>query len=63
MKMENMKNVTFKIDGNTLVITCDLSAAGELSASGKSRVIASTKGNAEVAPGVKLGLNLYRPGK
>ena len=47
--------------GKRLVIEVDLSAAGEPSKSGKSVVIASTKGNkAILEAGVVLGLNVYR---
>ena len=54
------QNVQVKVEGQTLTITCDLSAAGVASASGKTLVIASTRGNAQVVEGVYLGLNLYR---
>ena len=47
--------------GKRLIIEVDLSAEGEPSKSGKSVVIASTKGNkAIIAAGVVLGLNVYR---
>jgi hypothetical protein len=57
-----MQNVTTSVSGKTLTITVDLSQAGEPSATGKSLVIASTKGNHSVdgAPEFTLGLNLYR---
>lgn len=54
------QNVKVKVDGATLMITCDLTAAGITSASGKTLVIASTRGNAAVSEGTYLGLNLYR---
>jgi len=56
-----MNNVTLKTDGNILTITVDLSKRNGLSSTGKSQVIASTKGNAELPghPGVKIGLNVY----
>ncbi len=57
------ENIEIKVQGNTLVITVDLSKTYGLSASGKSEVIASTGGNISV-PGrdeVKVGLNVYRP--
>lgn len=56
-------NVDMKVQGNTLVITVDLSKTFGTSASGKSEVIATTSGNISV-PGrddVKIGLNIYRP--
>lgn len=55
-----MQNVQVKVTGSKLVIECDLAQSGQPSASGKTLVIASTRGNQEVAPGVKLGLNLYK---
>jgi hypothetical protein len=57
------ENIEIKVQGNTLVITVDLSKTYGSSVSGKSEVIASTGGNISV-PGrdeVKVGLNVYRP--
>lgn len=57
-----MQNVDLEIRGGKLVITVDLDAAPQMSASGKTEVIASTRGNARV-PGdraVFLGLNVYQ---
>jgi len=56
-----MQNVKFEVNGKVLTISVDLDAAPVLSASGKSNVIASTKGNQPV-PGTDVicGLNLYR---
>lgn len=55
------QNVDVSKTGNKLTITIDLSHKGQPSASGKSVVIASTRGNAFLADaGVSLGLNLYR---
>ena len=59
------QNIRMEVQGETLVITIDLSKAFGLSGSGKSVIIASTGGNIEV-PGreeVKIGLNVYRPQK
>lgn len=56
-----MFNVSAKLSGTTLVITCDLSKAVVASKSGKSAVIASTQGNVPLDGGLRLGLNLYRP--
>ena len=55
-------NVALKVKGTTLTITIDLNQAGEPSKSGKSTVIASTRGNATIPshPDLRLGLNLYR---
>ena len=59
------QNIRMEVQGETLVITIDLSKAFGLSSSGKSVIIASTGGNIAV-PGreeVKIGLNVYRPQK
>jgi hypothetical protein len=50
-----------QIKDGKLVITVDLSKQFGPSSSGKSRIIASTEGNASV-PGreeIKIGLNIY----
>ena len=60
-----MNNVEYTIKGSTLTITIDISQEGEESSSGKSIVIASTKGNKQIdaKKGLVLGLNLYKPAK
>ena len=57
-----MRNVTMARQGNTLTITVDMSVNLGPSASGKTRLIASTEGNATVdgPEGAKIGLNVYR---
>lgn len=57
-----MQNVKMEVKGNKLVVEIDLTAQGVKSASGKSTVIASTKGNVSVpgADGLKIGVNCYR---
>lgn len=55
-----MKNVEIKIEGSTMTITVDLSKTFGPSKSGKTTVIASTEGNQPVAPGVFVGLNVYK---
>jgi hypothetical protein len=55
-----MDNVTVAVEGSKLILTIDLSQPGSVSASGKTTVIASTRGNAQVAPGVYCGLNVYK---
>ena len=47
-------------DGKTLVLTIDLTGDEGASGSGKSQVVASTRGNITVG-NVKVGLNVYRP--
>ena len=59
-----MENVEFEVlDSNRLVIQVDLNHRGDISASGKTRRVASTQGNVGVkdANGVeiKIGLNVY----
>jgi len=58
---KKMVNVDMALEGKVLTIVVDLGRKGEVSASGKSVVIASTKGNVEVVDGVFVGLNVYRP--
>ncbi len=53
-------NYEVKIDGTVATITVDLSKNLGPSASGKSIIIASSKGNVEIEPGIMLGLNVYR---
>ena len=58
-----MQNVATKVTGTKLVITIDLKAKATESASGKTMVIASTRGNQAIPFGdevLHLGLNLYR---
>lgn len=56
-----MENVSLSVKDDKLTITIDLSKRGRDSESGKSRVIATTRGNVDVPGkvGLKLGLNLY----
>ena len=57
-----MENVIMRVEDKKLIIEIDLSVKGTPSKSGKSVVIATTRGNAQV-PGREelIGLNLYRP--
>lgn len=59
-----MENIDIQITDGKIVLTIDSNQAGSLSASGKSRVIATTRGNVSI-PGtdLKMGLNVYRPVK
>ena len=59
-----MENVQFEVvEGNQLVIQMDLNHRGDISASGKTRRVASTLGNVSVKDAigveVKIGLNVY----
>jgi hypothetical protein len=66
MRRLRMENISFEVVSENgqdiLVIRCTLDVKGSMSKSGKSLVLASTRGNVKV-PGtdVKLGLNLYKP--
>jgi hypothetical protein len=57
-----MKNVEMRVDGTILHITVDLDKDFGPSASGKTTIIATTKGNQELPgrPGIKVGLNVYK---
>jgi hypothetical protein len=55
-----MKNLKTEVKGNVLLITVDLAQEHGLSKSGKTKMIATTGGNAEVTEGVYLGLNVYK---
>lgn len=58
-----MQNVNATVKGNILTITVDLAAPTSLSASGKTEVIGTTRGNARITgPNgeVFLGLNVYQ---
>ena len=50
------------IEAKRLYIMVDLSAEGARSASGKSFLVASTRGSAAVHD-VKVGLNVFRPAR
>ena len=63
-----MENVELEVvDGNRLIIEVDLNHRGDISASGKTKRVASTLGNVSVQDvngvEVKIGLNVYvKPG-
>lgn len=56
------KNIEIVVKDGKAIITIDLAKNFGPSSSGKSIIIASSEGNAEIpgAPGLKLGLNIYR---
>lgn len=57
-----MQNVQFKVDKDVLTITINLKEDLGPSKSGKTTMIATTGGNADIGrDGVKVGLNVYRP--
>jgi len=59
-----MKNIDMNVtgNGNILTIKVDLSKTFGPSKSGKTTIIATSEGNVDVpgAPGVKIGLNIYK---
>ena len=57
-----MQNVKTAVKNGKLLITIDLKAKTKKSTSGKTLIIASSRGNQEVndTDGVILGLNLYK---
>ena len=55
-----MKNVEAEIDGDVLTIRVKLTENLGRSKSGKSIMIGSTEGIADVGGGIKVGLNVFR---
>lgn len=55
-----MVNVESAVRDGVLELRIDLGHEHGPSKSGKTTIVASTQGNIEVAPGVKLGLNVYK---
>ncbi len=56
-----MQNIKCAVKGEKLLITIDLSKKGKKSASGKTIVLASTRGNKPIdGTDVIMGLNLYK---
>lgn len=58
-----MTNVSYKVEGDKLVIEVDLTQEHGKSASGKTIIIASTRGNASIpykGGNVTMGLNVYK---
>jgi hypothetical protein len=61
--MQQYENLKIEVKGNSIVITIiDHTKEYGLSASGKSKTVASTKGNVQVegAEGLVIGINAYR---
>jgi len=61
--MQKFENLTIEVKGKTIVITIqDYTKESGTSASGKSRTVASTRGNATIdgADQLVIGLNAYR---
>jgi hypothetical protein len=65
-KMENpLNNLDLKVTGDKLVITIDLTGVGVPSSTGKTKLIASTRGAVAIEyakrPGVKVAVNVTVP--
>jgi len=59
-----MKNIKYEVKGETLVITINLMEEMIPSKSGKSNLLATTRGNQSLeveGRDLRLGLNLYEP--
>jgi len=57
-----MLNVRHEIKGNELIIRVDLTQRNGASSTGKTLIVASTKGNANTGKeGIKFGLNVFAP--
>lgn len=55
-----MKNVSFTVDKDVLTITVKLKERHGPSSSGKTVIIATTAGNADIGKdGIKFGLNVF----
>jgi hypothetical protein len=56
-----MENMEMTVEGNTLTIKVNLESDLGLSKSGKTRIIATSRGNAKI-PGTDatIGLNIYK---
>jgi len=56
-----VQNIKTEVKGNELIIRVDLSARLGPSSTGKTIIVASSAGNANVTghPGVKFGLNVF----
>ncbi len=54
-------NIQGRIEGNTLILEIDLTQNFGLSGSGKSTIVATSRGNVAIpGAGVKMGLNIYK---
>jgi len=60
-KIKPMQNITVKLDGNIATLTIDMKKDFGTSASGKSSIVATSRGNKQIEDtGVYIGLNVYR---
>mgnify|MGYP003427183061 CR=1 FL=1 len=54
------KGINYVVEGNILTLRIDLSQDFGPSASGKTRIIATTAGSLALPGGAKVGVNVYR---
>lgn len=60
MSLEDIgDNIKYKIEGNKLLLSIDISKRLRKSKSGKTTIIASSNGNPKITDTVHLGLNCY----
>jgi hypothetical protein len=63
-KVKEMQNIAVKVAGNTVTLTINMKEDYGSSASGKSSIVASSRGNKLIEDtGVYVGLNVYRQEK
>lgn len=55
-----MQNIETRFEGTKLIIEIDTSKILGTSDTGKSILIATTRGNAKIGEGLTLGVNLYK---
>ena len=61
--MSKVNNIDIENNGQLLTLRVNLAEKGEVSASGKSIIVASTHGNFELPNGFVLSMNVYKPVK
>ncbi|MHA1300932.1 MAG: hypothetical protein ACTSO9_16050 [Candidatus Helarchaeota archaeon] len=63
-KVKEMQNIDVKLDGNIVTLTVDIKKDFGSSASGKSTIVASSRGNKQIEDtGIYIGLNVFRQKK
>jgi hypothetical protein len=58
---ENINGATIKIEGNKAIIELELDPNGQISSSGKSRLLYTSHGWAKMMNGMKINLGIIRP--
>ena len=58
---EEMQNVDIKVEGNMAIITIELDKEFGPSSTGKTIIVASTRGTVDIPnTGIRLGLNAFK---